>query len=181
MDFELFMHLALDEARKGADEVPVGALLVDDKGEIVASAHNLREAKNDPTAHAELEVLRAAADLSGDWRFEGTTLFVTLEPCVMCAGAIREARISRVVFAAWNEVSGASGSVYDVLRDPRLGKTIEVIPGVLENEASTLLSRYFKSVRETKLSSQKYESEWSEGKGMDNHPCEIAFDNEKLD
>ena len=141
------MHIALQVAAESGDEVPVGAVLVSATGEVLASAHNLREAKNDPTSHAEIEVIRkAAADLA-DWRLENTTLFVTLEPCVMCAGAIVAARIPRVVFGAWDERVGAAGSVYDVLRDSRLGKPIEVIPGVLETECSALLKAFFEAKR----------------------------------
>ena len=141
------MHIALQVAAESGDEVPVGAVLVSATGEVLASAHNLREAKNDPTSHAEIEVIRkAAADLA-DWRLENTTLFVTLEPCVMCAGAIVAARIPRVVFGAWDERVGAAGSVYDVLRDSRLGKPVEVIPGVLETECSALLKAFFEAKR----------------------------------
>ncbi len=147
MDFEHFMHIALQVAGRSGDEVPVGAVLVSASGEVLASAHNLREAKNDPTSHAEIEVIRkAAADLA-DWRLENTTLFVTLEPCVMCAGAIVAARIPRVVIGAWDERVGAAGSIYDVLRDSRLGKPIEVIPGVLEAECSALLRAFFEAKR----------------------------------
>ena len=141
------MHIALTTAGQSGDEVPVGAVLVNEAGEVLATAHNLREAKNDPTSHAEIEVIRkASADLS-DWRLENTTLFVTLEPCVMCAGAIVAARIPRVVFGAWDERVGAAGSIYDVLRDSRLGKPVEVIPGVLEAECSALLKSFFEAKR----------------------------------
>ena len=147
MDFEHFMHIALQTAAQSGDEVPVGAVLVSANGEVLAVAHNLREAKNDPTSHAEIEVIRkASADLS-DWRLEDTTLFVTLEPCVMCAGAIVAARIPRVVFGPWDERVGAAGSIYDVLRDSRLGKPVEVIPGVLEAECSALLKSFFEAKR----------------------------------
>ena len=137
------MHLALDEARRSGDEVPVGAVLVDDKGNVLATSHNLREQKSDPTSHAEIEVIRQAAAILQDWRLENTTLFVTLEPCVMCAGAIVAARISRVVFGAWDERVGASGSIHDILRDPRLGRPVEVVPGILEEECSDVLKRFF--------------------------------------
>ncbi len=141
------MHIALQTAAQSGDEVPVGAVLVSANGEVLAVAHNLREAKNDPTSHAEIEVIRkASADLS-DWRLENTTLFVTLEPCVMCAGAIVASRIPRVVFGAWDERVGAAGSIYDVLRDSRLGKPVEVIPGVLEAECSALLKSFFEAKR----------------------------------
>ena len=147
MDLEKLMSQALEAASQSGDEVPVGAILVSASGEVLAVAHNLREAKNDPTSHAEIEVIRkASADLS-DWRLENTTLFVTLEPCVMCAGAIVAARIPRVVFGAWDERVGAAGSIYDVLRDSRLGKPVEVIPGVLEAECSALLKSFFEAKR----------------------------------
>jgi tRNA(adenine34) deaminase len=147
MDFEHFMHIALQVAGQSGDEVPVGAVLVSSSGEVLATAHNLREAKADPTSHAEIEVIRKAASDLSDWRLEHTTLFVTLEPCVMCAGAIVAARIPRVVFGAWDERVGAAGSIYDVLRDSRLGKPVEVIPGVLEAESSGLLKAFFEAKR----------------------------------
>ena len=142
------MHLALAEARQSGSEVPVGAVLVDAEGRVLASAHNLREKKSDPTSHAEIEVIRAAAAKLQDWRLENTTLFVTLEPCVMCAGAIVAARIPKVVFGAWDERVGASGSIYDVLRDPRLGKPVEVVSGVLQADCSELLKDFFASRRD---------------------------------
>jgi tRNA(adenine34) deaminase len=147
MDFEHFMHLALDEARRSGDEVPVGAVLVDQQGKVLATSHNLREQKSDPTSHAEIEVIRQAAATIEDWRLEGTTLFVTLEPCLMCAGAIVAARIQRVVFGAWDEKVGASGSVYDVLRDPRLGNPVEVVTGILAEECGSLLKEFFNGRR----------------------------------
>ena len=148
MDFEHFMHLALDEARRSGDEVPVGAVLVDAQGVVLAASHNLREQKSDPTSHAEIEVIRRVAATVEDWRLENTTLIVTLEPCLMCAGAIVAARIPKVVFGAWDERVGASGSIYDVLRDPRLGKPIEVTAGVLEDECSAVLKNFFATRRE---------------------------------
>ncbi len=141
------MHLALEEARIAGEEVPVGAVLVSKEGKVLASAHNLRELKSDPTSHAEIEVIRSASSGLNDWRLEETTLFVTLEPCVMCAGAIVAARISRVVFGAWDDRVGAAGSVYDILRDSRLGKPVEVISGVLDNECSEVLKEFFASKR----------------------------------
>ena len=114
---------------------------------MLASGHNLREQKNDPTSHAEIEVIRSAAAALGDWRLENCTLFVTLEPCVMCAGAIVAARIPRVVFGAWDEKVGAAGSAYDILRDARLGNPVEVIPGVLEDQCSKVLKDFFEAKR----------------------------------
>ena len=148
MDLERFMRLALAEAKRAAEEVPVGAVLVNASGEVVASSHNQREQKSDPTSHAEIEVIRQAAATLQDWRLEGTTLFVTLEPCVMCAGAIVAARIPKVVFGAWDERVGAAGSIYDVLRDGRLGKPVEVVAGVLEAECSAVLKEFFAGRRD---------------------------------
>ena len=147
MDFEHFMHLSLEQAKLAGDEVPVGAVLVDQSGQVLASGHNLREQKNDPTSHAEIEVIRLAAAALGDWRLDNCTLFVTLEPCVMCAGAIVAARIPRVVFGAWDEKVGAAGSAYDILRDARLGNPVEVIPGVLEDQCSKVLKDFFEAKR----------------------------------
>ena len=148
MDFEALMHLALEEARNSGEDVPVGAVIVNSSGEIVASGYNQKEAKSDASSHAEIEVLRAAGERLGDWRLENCTLVVTLEPCVMCAGAIVAARIPRVVFGAWDNKVGAAGSLYDILRDPRLGNPIEVRGGVLEQECSALLEEFFASRRE---------------------------------
>lgn len=147
MDLENTMRQALLLAEQSGEEVPVGAVLVSASGEVLATAHNLRETKSDPTSHAEIEVIRKAASDIADWRLENTTLFVTLEPCVMCAGAIVAARIPRVVFGAWDERVGAAGSIYDVLRDSRLGKPVEVIPGVLERECSSVLKAFFEAKR----------------------------------
>lgn len=130
-----------------SDDVPVGAVIVDQKGEIIARGRNERELSKDPTAHAEILAIREAAEKLGDWRLNGLTLVVTLEPCVMCAGAIQAARISKVVFGAWDEKVGASGSLYDLVRDKRLGVEIEVIPGVLELETSAQLKEFFAKKR----------------------------------
>jgi len=113
MDFEKLMHLAIEEAQKSGDDVPVGAILVSPEGEVISSGHNQKELLSDPTSHAEIEALRKAGEILGDWRLEDLTLFVTLEPCVMCAGAIVAARIPRVVFGAWDQKVGAAGSSYD--------------------------------------------------------------------
>ena len=144
------MRAALVEAQIAmdvSDDVPVGAVLVDVKGEIIARGRNERELSKDPTAHAEILAIREAAEALGDWRLNGLTLVVTLEPCVMCAGAIQAARINKVVFGAWDEKVGASGSLYDLVRDKRLGTEIEVIPGVLEKEASDQLKEFFAKKR----------------------------------
>ena len=148
MEFEALMHLALEEARNSGEDVPVGAVIVNSAGEVIASRYNQKEAKSDASSHAEIEVLRAAGERLGDWRLENCTLVVTLEPCAMCAGAIVAARIQRVVFGAWDPKVGAGGSLYDILRDPRLGNPIEVRGGVLEQECSALLEEFFASRRE---------------------------------
>jgi len=141
------MHLALAAAKRSGDDVPVGAVIVDAAGEVIATAANNREATKDPSGHAELVAIREASGKLGDWRLENCTLYVTLEPCVMCAGAIVAARIPKVVFGAFDERVGAAGSAYDILRDGRLGSPVEVIPGVLEEKCSALLSEFFQSRR----------------------------------
>lgn len=148
--WEPYMRAALTEAQIAmdtSDDVPVGAVIVSATGEIIARGGNQKEQLADPTAHAEVMAIREAAKLLGDWRLTGFTLVVTLEPCVMCAGAIQAARLSRVVFAAWDDKVGAAGSLYDLVRDKRLGSEIEVIAGVLEDEASTQLKEFFSKKR----------------------------------
>ena len=147
MNYEALMDTALAEAAKSGQDVPVGALIVDAEGQIIAQAHNNREITHDPTGHAEIIAIREATAAIEDWRLEGCTLVVTLEPCVMCAGAIVAARIPRVVFGAWDERVGASGSLYDLLRDARLGAPVEVIAGVREKEAAQQLRDFFSSKR----------------------------------
>ena len=139
------MRTALAEAEfaLASGDVPVGAVLLDSDGSVLAHAHNEREATHDPTAHAEVLAIRRGAELRGAWHLEDTTLVVTLEPCVLCAGAILAARIPRVVFGAWDEKAGAAGSVHDLLRDRRLPHRVEVTPGVLAEEGAALLSRFF--------------------------------------
>ena len=148
--WEPYMRAALTEAQIAMDtsgDVPVGAVLVDTSGEIIARGRNEKELLGDPTAHAEIVAIREASSFLGDWRLEDLTLVVTLEPCVMCAGAIQAARISRVVFGAWDEKVGASGSLYDLVRDKRLGTEIEVIPEVLSSEAISMLIEFFEKKR----------------------------------
>lgn len=139
------MRSALDEARAAlaTDDVPVGAIVLNAAGEIIGRGRNERELRQDPTAHAEVVAIREAAAVTGDWHLTGCTLVVTLEPCVMCAGAIVSARLPVVVFGAWDEKAGASGSVYDVLRDRRLNHRVEVYAGVEEVESAELLRRFF--------------------------------------
>ena len=153
--FEPAMRLALAQAAAclpagapgpGAD-VPVGAVVLDAAGQPIATGRNRREATGDPTAHAEVEAIRQAARSAGGWRLTGCTLVVTLEPCTMCAGAILLARLDRVVYGAADPKAGAAGSLWDVLRDRRLGHTPEVIGGVLEPECAALLRDFFTARR----------------------------------
>lgn len=142
------MRSALDAASEAAaaGEVPVGAVIVR-SGSVIASAGNRTVRDQDPTAHAELLAIRQAASALGRWRLEGCTLYVTLEPCAMCAGAIVLARLERVVFGGWDEKAGMAGSVADLLRHPGLNHRPEVQGGVLAEEAGTLLRRFFSARR----------------------------------
>ena len=124
-------------------DVPVGAIVINKDGIVIGKGSNEREANNDPTAHAEIVAIRSAASRLQNSRLDGCTLVVTLEPCAMCAGAIAQSRISRVIFGAWDEKSGAVGSVWDVLRDPRSIFKVEVTSGVLEKECAALLKDFF--------------------------------------
>lgn len=135
--------IALARGAGEAGDVPVGAIVVDDVGTIIGEGFNTREVDADPVGHAEINALRAAAKALGTWNLSDCTLVVTLEPCTMCAGAIVNSRISRVVFGSWDEKAGAAGSVRDVLRDARLNHTVEVIGGVLEEETAAQLSEWF--------------------------------------
>ena len=143
------MGLALEQAHAALDtaDVPIGAVVVGPDGTILGTGRNEREATGDPTAHAEVVAIREAAAALGEWRLEDCTLVVTLEPCAMCAGAIVLARIPRVVFGAWDEKAGASGSVFEILREPRLNHWVEVFPGVREEECARLLREFFGSRR----------------------------------
>jgi tRNA(adenine34) deaminase len=145
--FDQAMELAISQAMDSGLDVPVGAVLIDAAGQVVATAHNEREKTGDPTAHAELLAIQRVGKSKGDWRLEDLTLVVTLEPCVMCAGAIVAARIPRVVFGAFDERVGAAGSRYDLLRDSRLGNPVEVVAGVREQECSKLLKDFFEAKR----------------------------------
>ncbi len=147
-----YMQLALEEARKAfeIDEVPVGALVVRE-GIILSRAHNLMEALQDPTAHAEVLAIREAADKLENWRLEGATLYVTKEPCPMCAGAIVNARLSRVVYGCRDDRGGAVDSLYHILSDKRLNHQAEVVPDVLSEESAGLLRSFFRGKRERAL------------------------------
>lgn len=140
------MRRALDEAALAAEygDVPVGAVVLSPTGAVLAAYHNEREATGDPTAHAEIVAIRRAAGALGAWRLTGCTLVVTLEPCTMCAGAIVQSRLDRVVFGALDEKAGAAGSLWDVVRDRRLNHRPEVIHGVLADACSALLTTFFR-------------------------------------
>ena len=147
--YEPAMRLALDVAVSRPDpaEVPVGAVVLSPGGEVVGRGHNARLAGPDPTAHAEIVALRRAALARNSWRLDGCTLVVTLEPCTMCAGALLAARIGRLVYGATDPGAGAAGSLWDIVRDRRLGPPIEVIPGVLAEACASLLSGFFGELR----------------------------------
>ncbi len=139
------MQQALNLAKEAAEDndVPVGAVVVNQSGEVIGRGKNEREKNNDPLAHAELIAIRDAANNLNSWRFDDATLVVTLEPCAMCAGAIAQSRFARVVFGAFDEKAGAAGSVWDLIRDPRLPNKIEVITGLFAEESAQLLKDFF--------------------------------------
>jgi tRNA(adenine34) deaminase len=149
VDYQNLMQQALTLANQAAafDDVPVGALVVNDQGEIIGVGENLREKNNDPTAHAEIVAIKNAAQKIGNWRLDDLTMVVTLEPCAMCAGAIVQTRMKRLVFGAFDEKAGAVGSIWDVVRDTRALTKIEVISGVLEKECAQVLTNFFKGKR----------------------------------
>lgn len=147
--YDGWMGAALDVAREAlaSDDVPVGAVVLSAEGDVIGVGRNRREADGDPTAHAEVLAIRAAAAARGTWRLQGCTLVVTLEPCAMCAGALMLARIDRVVLGAWDPKAGACGSVWDVVRDRRATHRVEVVGGVREAECSALLREFFAARR----------------------------------
>ena len=140
---------AVASARQALEhaDVPVAALMLDASGAVIGAGRNERELRQDPTAHAEILALQAAATAIGDWHLSDTTLVVTLEPCAMCAGAILAARVPVVVFGAWDAKAGAAGSVYDLLRDRRMPHRVEVYAGVEETECAALLRNFFETKR----------------------------------
>jgi tRNA(adenine34) deaminase len=146
---EDWMRLALEQAQlaDAAGDVPIGAVVVDDSGEVIGRGHNRRESSADPTAHAEVLAIREAAASREQWRLDGCTLVVTLEPCTMCAGAIVLARLDRLVYGAADPKAGAVGSLWDVVRDRRLNHRPEVISGVLAGECSAVLRSWFDAKR----------------------------------
>lgn len=149
MNHEFFMNVALEQARSAGarGEIPIGAILVNESGDILAQAGNAREELSDPTAHAEVLALRQAGLVTGDWRLTDCTMYVTLEPCPMCAGALVMSRVKRLVLGAWNDEYGATGSRWDLVRDRRLNHCIEVIPGILAQESQHLVKDFMKKQR----------------------------------
>ena len=149
-DDEFWMRLALEQAAEAVrlGEVPVGAVAVRD-GAVVGAGYNRKESDGDPTAHAEMIAIRAAAERLGNWRLIGVTLYCTLEPCPMCAGAMIQGRLSRLVYGAKDTRFGADGTVVDVLRQPAFNHRVEVVTGVLADEAGELLQAFFRSLRAT--------------------------------
>jgi tRNA(adenine34) deaminase len=139
--------LALEAAAPAVGDIPVGAVVLAPDGALLASAHNEREAAHDPTAHAEVLALRRAGAALGSWQLTGCTLAVTLEPCLMCAGALVLARVERLVFGAWDPKVGAAGSVWDVVRDRRVNHRVEVVGGIREAECAALLAAFFAARR----------------------------------
>ncbi len=148
-DDEKFMRLAIEQAHIAGrmGEVPIGAVITDKSGGIISTGYNLREAANDPTAHAEIIAIKKAGEALGSWRLEGTTIFVTVEPCLMCVGAIILARISRLVFGARDPKAGAVVSVYTIGNDCRLNHKFEVSEGIYMDECSNLIKDFFKTLR----------------------------------
>jgi tRNA(adenine34) deaminase len=150
MEIEEAMRVAIEHAKiasVASRDVPVGAVILNANSDLISTGNNQRELLNDPTAHAEIVAIRHAAKALGNWRLDGCTIVVTLEPCAMCAGAITQSRISKVVFGAWDEKAGASGSVWDLLRDPRALHKIEVTSGVLDEECGAMLKEFFSEQR----------------------------------
>ena len=143
------MKQAIELARQASnfDDVPVVALIVNDQGKVLATGQNLREKDNDPTAHAEMVAIKNAGEKICNWRLDDLTLVVTLEPCVMCAGAIAQSRMKRLVYGAFDEKAGAVGSIWDVIRDPRALTKVEVVSGVLADECAVLLKDFFNKKR----------------------------------
>ena len=150
MEIEEAMRVAIEHAKiasVASKDVPVGAVILNANGDLISTGNNQRELLNDPTAHAEIVVIRNAAKALGNWRLDGCIIVVTLEPCAMCAGAIAQSRVSKVVFGAWDEKAGASGSVWDLLRDPRALHKVEVTSGVFEEECGAILKEFFSEQR----------------------------------
>ena len=147
--FEVWMHKALAEAKKAGqiNEVPIGAVIVDESGQLLATAHNQVITRSDPAAHAEILAIREACRSIGNYRLVGTTLYVTVEPCLMCMGAAVHARIVRIVFGARDPKWGAAGSLYDFANDSRLNHRVEIISGICKDECRQLMQAFFRKKR----------------------------------
>ncbi len=150
MNYQSLMDQAIELAKSAAieKEVPVGSIIVDEDEKILGKGFNQREGSNNPISHAEINAINDAVKNLKNWRAEDLTIFVTLEPCVMCAGAILQARFKRLVFGAWDQKAGAVGSVWDLIRDPRSLHQVEVVAGIKETECSELLQDFFKQFRD---------------------------------
>ncbi|NBV95655.1 MAG: nucleoside deaminase [Actinobacteria bacterium] len=150
MNYQSLMDQAIELAKSAAieNEVPVGSIIVDEDEKILGQGFNKRESSNNPISHAEINAINDAVKNLKNWRAEDLTIFVTLEPCVLCAGAILQARFKRLVFGAWDEKAGAVGSVWDLIRDPRSLHQVEVVAGIKESECSELLQDFFKQFRD---------------------------------
>ena len=150
MNYQSLMDQAIELAKSAAieNEVPVGSIIVDEDEKILGQGFNKRESSNNPISHAEINAINDAVKNLKNWRAEDLTIFVTLEPCVLCAGAILQARFKRLVFGAWDEKAGAVGSVWDLIRDPRSLHQVEVVAGIKESKCSELLQDFFKQFRD---------------------------------
>ena len=148
-DHAQYMRMAVEQAHRAsvAGDIPIGAVVVNARGDVIATGFNLREVNSDPTAHAEILALRAAGSSLHSWRLTDCTIYVTLEPCPMCAGAITMSRLSRLVFGAWNDEYGSAGSRWDLVRDQRLNHQVEVIPGIMEQECAALVRDFLAQKR----------------------------------
>ncbi|WP_046176590.1 tRNA adenosine(34) deaminase TadA [Domibacillus indicus] len=153
---EFFMNLAIEEAKKAErlGEVPIGAVIVKDN-KVIASGYNLRETTQNAVTHAELLAIQSACEATGAWRLEGTTLYVTLEPCPMCSGAILLSRVERVVYGAVDPKAGCAGTLMNLLEDERFNHRCEVVPGVLGEECGTMLTQFFRNIRQRKKELKK--------------------------
>lgn len=156
-DDSYYIAMALEEAKKAGQkgEVPIGCVVVTETGEVISAAHNLTISRSDPTAHAEILAIRKAAEVTANYRLSGFTLYVTIEPCIMCMGAIIHARFSRVVFGAYDEKWGAAGSLFNLANDKRLNHVLEVVSGVCATESRELIQTFFKVRRKEKRALKK--------------------------
>jgi tRNA(adenine34) deaminase len=153
-DYDWLMNIALEEAYKGygIDEVPIGAVIVDDSGNILSQSHNLKESVNDPCGHAEIIAIKEACNKKGDWRLNDCTIFVTLEPCPMCLSSLVQSRIKRLVFGAYDPKGGALSLNYNLYKDKRLNHNFEVVGGIKHYNSSQILSKFFREKRKAHIS-----------------------------